>query len=165
MNKIKVLFVCVHNSARSQMAEAFLNEKAGDIFEAASAGLELGALNQLVVTAMANVGIDISLNETKSVLELFKKGVRFDYIISVCDEVNGEKCPIFPGITKRLHWSIPDPAVFRGAYKDRLQKTRQVRDTIEIKIKEFIKELINQDIVHITSRKEGSANIAGTVMA
>jgi arsenate reductase len=147
------------------MAEAFLNEKAGDIFEATSAGLEPGVLNHLVVTAMTNVGIDISLNKTKSVLDLFKKGVRFDYVISVCDEVNGEKCPIFPGITKRLHWSIPDPSDFTGAHKDRLRKTRQVRDTIEIKIKEFIKELINQDIVHITRREEGRANIAGAAVA
>jgi len=145
MDKIRVLFICIHNSARSQMAEAFLNENAGDIFEAESAGLEPGKLNPIAVTAMANVGIDISGHKTKSILEYYKMGEHFDYVITVCDEAGGEQCPIFPGICKRLHWPIPDPAVFKGAYKERLKRTRQVRDAIETKVKEFVKGIIGRD--------------------
>ena len=152
MDKIKVLFVCIHNSARSQMAEAFLEEIAGDIFKVSSAGIEPGKLNTLAVTAMANVGIDISGNKTKSVLEFFKAGERFDYVITVCDDTGGERCPIFPGICKRLHWGIPDPAAFKGSYKERLRRTRQVRDAIEKKVIAFIKDVIDRDNIGIEAR-------------
>ena len=147
------------------MAEAFLNQTAGDIFEASSAGLEPATLNPLVVTAMANVGIDISANKTKSILEFFKKGERFDYVISVCDETSGEKCPIFPGAAKRLQWEIPDPSLLKGAYKNRLLKTRQVRNTIENKVKEFVKALICQDITAGAVSEKPRGNAAGAEMA
>src|ERR1700733_8057124 len=102
--KKKVLFVCIHNSARSQMAEAFLNQICGDEFEAHSAGLEPGKLNPTVVAAMQEVGIDISSNQTKSVADMLKSSKLFAYFITVCDEASAERCPIFSGVTTRLHW-------------------------------------------------------------
>ena len=109
--KQKVLFICAHNSARSQMAEAFLNDICGDHFEAYSAGLEPGALNPMAVEAMREVGIDISHKGTQSVFDVFKSGELFAYVITVCDETSAERCPIFPGVTTRLHWSFPDPGL------------------------------------------------------
>jgi arsenate reductase len=98
MNIIKkrVLFLCIHNSARSQMAEAFLKQVAGDRFDVESGGIEPGKLNPLAVEAMRMVGVDISHNPLQSVFELFKSGKRFQYVISVCDEASAERCPIFP---------------------------------------------------------------------
>ena len=95
MSKTRGLFVCIHNSARSQMAEAFLNNLAGDRFEAESAGLEPGILNPFVVKAMREADIDISGHKTKDVFEFFKQGKRFDYVITVCDEGSAGKCPFF----------------------------------------------------------------------
>ena len=135
--KLKVLFICIHNSARSQMAEAFLKEQCGDRFEVNSAGLEPGKLNPLVVEVMSEVGIDISQNETRSVHDFLKSGAWFQYIITVCDEASAEKCPIFPGISKRLHWSFPDPSQFTGSREDRLRLTREVRDMIRERIEIF----------------------------
>jgi arsenate reductase (thioredoxin) len=109
MRKKKVLFICIHNSARSQMAEAFLNQICGSEFEAQSAGLEPGKLNPIVVEAMGELGIDISRNPTKAVFDFVKSGQSFAYVITVCDEASAERCPIFPGITTRLHWGFPDP--------------------------------------------------------
>ena len=138
MDKKRVLFVCVHNSARSQMAEAFLNILGGDRFEAESAGLEPGALNPFVVEVMKEIGVDLSKNKAKSVFELFKEGRFFHYVITVCDEASAEKCPIFPTIVKRLHWSFQDPSSFAGTYEERLAKTREVRDKIKMKIEEWL---------------------------
>ncbi len=140
MNKVKVLFVCVHNSSRSQMAEAFLNQLDGDRFQAESAGLEPGRLNPVVVDAMKEIGIDISKNTTKDVFEFFKQGRMFGYTITVCDEVTAERCPIFPGVTKRLHWSFEDPSLIEGTYEDKLIGTRVIRDQIKEKLKEWINE-------------------------
>ena len=106
-NRKRVLFVCVHNSARSQIAEAFLNTLAGDRFEAVSAGLEPGTLNPLAVEVMKEVGIDISKNRTKSVFDLYAAGALFSYVIAVCDAEAAQRCPIFPGITKTIVWSFP----------------------------------------------------------
>jgi arsenate reductase (thioredoxin) len=139
--KTKVLFVCIHNSARSQMAEAFLNQVCGDVFEAYSAGLEPGNLNPIVVEAMSEIGIDISGNKTKAVFDIFKSGKMFQYVITVCDETSAERCPIFPGITKRLHWSFPDPSAFPGTHDEKLARTREVRDTIKQKIEEWCSEV------------------------
>ena len=139
MEKIKVLFVCVHNSARSQMAEAFLNQLAGKEFFAESAGLEPGTLNPLVVEAMKEIGIDISKNETKSVFDFFKQGRLYHFVISVCDDASAERCPIFPGLTKRLGWSFEDPASFTGTHEEKLAKTRLVRDSIKKELESFIK--------------------------
>ncbi len=135
----KVLFVCVHNSARSQMAEAFLKKFGGDKFEVESAGLEPRTLNPVVVKAMKEVGIDISQNKTKSVFDFYKQGKQYDYVITVCDESQSGSCPVFPGRGKRLHWSFTDPSKFEGSNEERLVKVRVVRDAIEQRIQEWIK--------------------------
>lgn len=139
MQKKRVLFVCIHNSARSQMAEAFLNNMVGDRFEAESAGIEPGALNPIAVEVMKEVGIDISQNKTKGVFEFVKKGKLFHYVITVCDEASAKGCPVFPGLAKRLHWSFHDPSTFEGTYEERLEKTRKVRDEIKNRIIEWLK--------------------------
>jgi len=139
--KQKVLFICVHNSARSQMAEAFLNDICGDHFEAHSAGLEPGTLNPLAVEAMRKTGIDISQNQTQSVFDVFKSGELFAYVITVCDETSAESCPIFPGVTTRLHWSFPDPAALEGTREERLAGTREIRDQIRERIEMWCDEM------------------------
>ena len=133
--KKKVLFVCVHNSARSQMAETLLNQMCGEVFEAESAGLEPGTLNPLAVEVLREIGIDIVGKETRAVSDVI--GERFDYVITVCDESSAEQCPLFRGGTTRLHWSLPDPSQFQGSWDERLEQTRKVRDEIESKIEEF----------------------------
>ncbi len=142
MDKMKVLFVCVHNSARSQMAEAFLKQLAGDRFEVESAGLEPGKLNLAVIEVMKELGIDISNNKTKSVFDFYKQGKQYDYVVTVCDESQAGKCPVFPGTaaTKRIHWGFDDPSSFQGKPEEKLEKTRQVRDKIKHRIIEWINE-------------------------
>ena len=137
-SKEKVLFVCIHNSARSQMAEALLKKLGSDRFEAYSAGLEPGTLNPLAIEVMQELGIDISANETKSVFEYFKQVALFNYVITVCDGTNAEKCPIFPGITKRINWSFEDPSVLTGSHELKIDATRRIRDEIKRAVLEFI---------------------------
>ena len=143
MGKKRVLFVCVHNSARSQIAEAFLKKLGGDRFEVESAGLEPGNLNPLGITVMKEAGIDISQNQTKSVFDFFAQGKRYEYVITVCDESQSSKCPVFPGFSaaRTIHWSFDDPASFPGTGEEKLEKTRVVRDKIRSRIMEFIKEI------------------------
>ena len=140
----KVLFICVHNSARSQMAEAFLKKYGGENFTSESAGLEPGKLNLIVVNAMKEVGIDISTNETKSVFDFFKQGRKYNYVITVCDESNAERCPIFPGVTKTLHWSFKDPSALKGSYEEKLAGTRAIRDEIEKRVQQWLEELAKE---------------------
>ncbi len=137
VRKVRVLFVCVHNAARSRMAEAFLNQLAGDRFEAESAGLEPAAPNPLAIEVMKEVGIDISTNPPMSVFEFYKQNRLYFYVVSVCDEA-AEQCPIFPGFAKMLHWSFEDPAGVVGSYEEKLARTRQIRDRIKEKVEEFI---------------------------
>jgi len=144
MEKKKVLFVCIHNSARSQMAEAFLNELGGDRFEAESAGLEPGQLNQLVVEVMKEIKIDISHNTTKGVFDFIKQGKLFHYVITVCDETSGNRCPIYPGYAKRLHWNLPDPSALEGTQDEKRQTTRRIRDEIKARIEAWIKEVVER---------------------
>lgn len=139
--KQSVLFVCIHNSARSQMAEAFLKELCGEVFEVESAGIEPGTLNPLVVEVLREVGIDISGKSTKSVSGVIKSGKSFAYVVTVCDETSAERCPIFPGATKRLHWSFADPSSFQGTREQKLAKTREVRDAIKYKIEQWCEEV------------------------
>jgi len=139
MDKMKVLFVCVHNSARSQMAEAFLAANAGDRFAAYSAGLEPGTLNPLAVESMKEIGIDISGNKTKSVFDFYRRGEIFSYVITVCDAATAQRCPIFPGVHRTLQWSMPDPAAVTGSREERLKKTGEIRDMIKNKVNEFVK--------------------------
>ena len=129
--------MCVHNAARSQMAEAFMNHLCGDSYEAESAGLEPTEVNPLVIEAMKEVGIDISGNMSKSVFNFFKEGRLYGFVITVCDETNAERCPIFPGITAKLHWSFEDPAAFTGSSEERLAKIRTLRDSIKARVLEF----------------------------
>jgi arsenate reductase (thioredoxin) len=138
--KKRVLFICVHNSARSQMAEAWLNHICGDLFEAHSAGLEPGALNPLAVKVMAEEGIDISQKETQAVFDLFRSGQLFAYVVTVCDETSADKCPIFPGPATRLHWSFPDPSQLQGNDVEKLEQARGIRDQIRFKIEEWCEE-------------------------
>jgi arsenate reductase (thioredoxin) len=130
---VTVLFVCIHNSARSQMAEAFVN--AGDSgLRAYSAGLEAGALNPVVVEAMREVGIDISGNRSKSVDDADIRSRDYDYVVTVCDEASAEACPIYPTRGERLHWSFADPSSFTGTFEERLARTRGVRDAIGTRV-------------------------------
>ena len=147
MFKNNVLFVCVHNSARSQMAEAWLNFLYGDEFEAESAGLEPGSLNPYAVQAMSEVGIDISKNATKSVFDLFKADRRYTWVITVCDEKVAEMCPIFPGLTQRAMWSFDDPSSFSGSEEEKLEKTRAVRDEIRTAIETWYTEFSKKSSV------------------
>jgi arsenate reductase len=139
-NLYKILFVCIHNSARSQMAEAFLNKYGKDQYQAESAGLEPGKLNQYVVAVMEESGIDISQKKTQGVFELLQKGRAYHAVITVCNGASAEQCPIFPGSGKRIAWSFEDPSSFKGSPDEILQHTREVRDEIEKAVLNFIKE-------------------------
>ena len=122
------------------MAEAFLQKHAGDVFEAESAGLEAGSLNPIVVEVMREIGIDISRNKIKEVFQFLKQGKSFHYVIMVCDEASAERCPIFPGVVRRIHWNFPDPSKFSGTHESKLSQSRVVRDMIKAKVLEFIEQ-------------------------
>jgi arsenate reductase len=143
MSRERILFVCVHNSARSQMAEALVNHLAGDRFEAESAGLEPGALNPLAVEAMGQINIDISKKQPRSVFDVYKSGRMFTYVITVCDEATAERCPIFPGVTKRLHWSFADPSRLEGTHAEKLQQTIAIRNQIKDRIERWLEEIVS----------------------
>jgi arsenate reductase (thioredoxin) len=125
--KAKVLFLCTGNSARSQMAEGYLRHVAGDRFDAVSAGIEPKGLNPLAVAAMREIGIDISHQQSKDVASFL--GQPIAYVITVCDNAK-ERCPIFPGTGKSLHWSLDDPAQATGTEAERLVAFRRVRDQL-----------------------------------
>jgi arsenate reductase (thioredoxin) len=139
MNKYKVLFVCVHNSARSQMAEAYLNKFGSESFIAESAGLETGTLNPFVVEVMKEEGFDISNNKTKSVFDFVKQGKFYSYVITVCDKEAAERCPIFPGVREYINWSFRDPSKLEGTNEEKLNTTRVIRDQIKNQITEWLK--------------------------
>ena len=122
------------------MAEAFLNALCGDRFQAFSAGLEPGKLNPVVVEAMRLRGFDISGHRTKSVDDILKLGTVFEYVITVCDEASAERCPIFPGGGRRLHWGFPDPSAVPGTPQDKLNGTLKIRDAIEVRVKTWCTE-------------------------
>jgi len=127
------------------MAEAWLNHICGDFFAAESAGLEPGTLNPLVVKAMQEVGIDISKKKTQAVFDVFKSGKLFSHVITVCDETSAERCPIFPGVTKRLHWSFADPSALTGTEEEKMAAVRTIRDAIRTKIEEWCEEVCPQN--------------------
>ena len=132
----RVLFVCTHNSARSQMAEGFLRALGAGRFEAASAGTEKTSVNPLAIEAMAERGIDLRSHTSKTVDGLL--GASWDYLITVCDDAN-ERCPFVPGIRNRLHWSFPDPSPASGTHEERLAVFRRVRDQIETRLTEWLR--------------------------
>lgn len=123
------------------MAEAWLNHLCGDSFAADSAGLEPGTLNPLVVAAMKEVGIDISQKKTQAVFDVFKSGKLIAYAVTVCDETSAERCPIFPGITKRLHWSFPDPSALVGTHEEKMAGVRKIRDAIRAQVEKWCAEV------------------------
>lgn len=145
MNKKHVIFICIHNSGRSQMGEGFLRALAGDRFEVASAGIETGTMNPLVVKAMAEVGVDISAQYAKTAQSVIDAGRRFDTVITVCDETAAERCPLFPGRgtnpnAERLHWGFPDPSALTGTDEEQLAGIRPIRDAIQSRIEQWLEE-------------------------
>jgi arsenate reductase (thioredoxin) len=146
MNKKRVLFVCIHNSARSQMAEAWVNHLFGEWLEAESAGLEPGRLNPLVVQAMARVGIDISKKQTQGVSALVAAGKTYEYVITVCDPAAAERCPVFTAATHRLHWSFPDPAALPGTEEEKLVRIEEIRDAIRAQVEAWASELRDETL-------------------
>lgn len=133
----RVLFICTHNSARSQMAEGWLRHLAGDRFEVHSAGTRPGTVRPLAIRVMAEAGVDISAQTSKSLDRYLDQP--WDYVITVCDDAN-EVCPVFPGGRRRLHWSFPDPSRAAGTEEEQLAVYRQVRDAIRARIEEFLQQ-------------------------
>ncbi len=138
MEKERVLFLCTGNSARSQMAEALLRKMAGDRFEVHSAGLDPSVIHPLTIQVLQEIGIDASSQYAKPLTTYLGK-VHFSFLITVCSKAE-ERCPIFPGIGQRLHWPFEDPAAFEGSEQDKLEFFRQIRDQIEIKIRQWLFE-------------------------
>jgi len=135
----RILFLCTGNSARSQMAEAFLRKYASDRFEAHSAGLEPKSVNPFIIQVMQEVGIDISGQSSKGV-DTYLGKVLFQYLITVCDDAD-KNCPtVWPGVNQRMHWSFDDPAAFEGSDDEKLAKFREIRDQIEGRIKVWLEE-------------------------
>lgn len=131
MKKSRIMFVCIHNSARSQMCEAFVRHYSPDRFDVYSSGIEKGTLNPLVVEAMKELGISMEHLYAKSTQEFIERGEVFDYVITVCDESSAERCPVFPGKHVRLHWGFSDPSVLSGSDEQKLQGIRVIRDAIQ----------------------------------
>ena len=138
MDKQRVLFLCTHNSARSQMAEGLLRHDGGPGFEVHSAGTHPSHVRPEAIEAMREVGIDISGHRSKSVDEF--TGQEFDYVITVCDNA-AENCPVFPGKTERIQWSFEDPAAVEGDWETRLASFRGIRDQIRERFTTFLADL------------------------
>ena len=138
MKKTKVMFLCTANRARSQMAEAFLQKYAGDRFEVYSAGLEPKEVHPYTKKVMEEIGIDISDQRAKGLNQFLGK-VHFGYLITVCSKAE-EQCPTFPGVGARLFWPFEDPVTFEGSEEEKLNKFREVRDQIDERIKDWLKE-------------------------
>jgi len=138
--KARILFVCVHNSARSQLAEEYLRREAGDLFEVESAGLEPGLINPYVTRILAEDGIDISAKQTRSVFDVYREGHTYAYVITVCSREAEEKCPIFPGPVRRINWPFPDPGAFTGSDQEILENTRAVARSVQQAISRFVED-------------------------
>ena len=137
-DKQRVLFLCTHNSARSQMAEGFLRSLGGSRFEVESAGTEATGVRPLAIQAMREAGIDISMQQSKALDKFLAQP--FDLVITVCDDA-AETCPVFPGVARRIHWSFPDPSQATGSEAQQLDVYREVRDAIRARIE---RELLAQ---------------------
>lgn len=135
VDPIRVLFLCTHNSARSQMAEGLLRHLGGDAFAAFSAGTEATRVHPLAITAMREIGVDITGQRSKVLTEYLAQ--RFDAVITVCDDAN-DACPTFPGKTERLHWSLPDPSAMTGTEAEQLAAFRAVREALSHLLPPFI---------------------------
>ncbi|NCN05569.1 MAG: metalloregulator ArsR/SmtB family transcription factor [Spirochaetales bacterium] len=135
---ITVLFVCVHNSARSQFAEAYVNQLGYPNFLAESAGLQAGTLNPYVVQVLEEEGIDIRHKQPRAVDEVYALGRTYDWVITVCDPEAEKNCPVFPGPVQRLSWPFPDPCEFKGEPEEVLKQVRQLGKSIYKKVQEFL---------------------------
>lgn len=145
MEKVRVLFLCGRNTARSQMGEAFLRHMGGDMFDVWSAGLEPGdGVLQIVKDVMSEVGIDMSMHYSKSAMELLDKGLEFDIVVTVCDAAVAGRCPDYPGVSRKLHWPFPDPAALKGSHEEVLNGARKIRDMIRDAVGELIKEVVEE---------------------
>ena len=138
LRRERVLFICVHNSARSQMAEEYLRRLAGDQFDVESAGLTPGKLNPWVVTAMSEDHFDISAKVPRSVFDLYRAGHTYSHVITVCSREAETGCPVFPGPAQRMSWPFPDPSSFTGTHEEILDQVRVLRDSIRRKVSEFV---------------------------
>lgn len=134
MRKQRIMFVCIHNSARSQMCEAFVRHYAAERFDVHSSGIEAGKLNPLVVRAMTEIGVSMDGQYAKPAKEYIDRHEVFDYVVTVCDESSAERCPMFPGKHQRLHWGFPDPSAIQGTDEEKLAGIRPIRDAIREKI-------------------------------
>ncbi len=139
-NKTRVLFICVHNSGRSQIAEEYLKRIAGDHFEVESAGLKPTNLHPLVQRVLEEDGFDLSDKKTRSAWDLFREGKLYKYVITVCDKAHEKDCPIFPKPYTQLNWPFPDPESFTGNDEEKLAQLRSLRDSIKMRVQEFVKE-------------------------
>jgi len=140
MSKPRVLAICIHNSARSQMAEEYLRRYGGDLFDVESAGIEPGALNPIVIRLLLEDGIDIRDKSTRSVFDLHRSGRSFEYVIAVCDPEAQERCPVFPAEKRRLHWPFPDPSKASGTDSQKLEYVRDIRDQIRQQVVRFVED-------------------------
>jgi arsenate reductase (thioredoxin) len=138
--KVKVLFLCTGNSARSQIAEAFLRKFAGDHFEVFSGGLEPQGIHLLAKKAMEEIGFDLSGQHSKDVAQ-FLGQEHFGYVITLCAQAE-DRCPIFPGASIRLHWPFEDPAAFQGTEEQKLTKFREIREQIRSRIESWLRESV-----------------------
>ncbi len=137
MMKTRVLFLCVHNSARSQMAEGLLRAMAGDSVDVFSAGSEPSSVNPFAIRVLQDRGIDASAHYSKSVQDFVNQP--FDYVITLCDE---EVCPFFPGAAMRLHWGMPDPSATNGDTDEKLEAFRRTADALETRLREFVAQTL-----------------------
>lgn len=136
---IKVLFICIYNNARSQIAEELLRKYGGNDFEVHSAGIEPREINPLVIQVLnEDENIDISKKQTYSVMDFYKFGHTFHYVITVCDESQSQRCPIFPGVTHRLYWAFENPAELKGTTQENLQKIKEIKEDIKKSVIYFI---------------------------
>lgn len=143
-SKLRILFLCVHNSGRSQMAEALLRGLAPESVTVESAGFEPRPVLSEAVLAMKDLGIDISGAQSKAVFDLYREGRIYDYVVTVCDEATAERCPIFPGFAKRVHWSFPDPSDAQGNDSERLAAVMVIRDMIRTQLDEWLPKILQQ---------------------
>jgi len=141
MTKTRILAICIHNSARSQMTEEYLRYFGGDFIEAESAGINPGTINPFVIELLKEDGIDISNKKTQSAASLYESGRTFDYVIAVCDPEAAEACPVFPSEKKRFHWPFPDPSKALGTHEEKLAYIRPIRDRIKESVEKFVEDL------------------------
>lgn len=143
MKKPRVLFVCSHNSGRSQIAEELLRKYGGRDYEVESAGLEPRPINKLVIEVLKEEGIDISEKVPRDVFPLFDEGKVYTYVITVCSKQAHEACPLFPGVQRRINWPFPDPETFTGSRQEKLAKVRELKDSIKTKLAELFEIVVD----------------------